>query len=127
MAETGSSSELTKKIIGVAIEVHRHLGPGLLESVYESCLEYELKALGLEVDRQKKISLKYKELDFQQGFRIDLLVENQVVIEVKSVESLSSVHEAQILSYMKLSNCKIGLLLNFNVKLLKQGIRRFVL
>ena len=120
-------NNLTEKIMGAAIEVHRHLGPGLLESTYEICLEYELKEAGLSVERQKSLPLIYKKIKLSQGYRLDLLVERQVIVELKTVEKLTSVHSAQLLSYLKLSGCKVGLLINFNVKLLKHGIRRFVL
>jgi GxxExxY protein len=120
-------NKLTKQIIGAAIEVHRHLGPGLLESTYETCLAYELQQLGLSFERQKALPLVYKEIRLDQGYRIDLLVERKVVVEIKVVEQIAPVHEAQVLSYLKFSRCKIGLLLNFNVKLLKDGIRRFIM
>jgi GxxExxY protein len=120
-------NQLTEKIIGAAIEVHRHLGPGLLESTYESCLAYELANLGLCVEQQKAIPVIYKDVKLEQGYRIDLLVEDVVIVELKVVEEINAVHEAQVLSYLKLSGCPAGLLLNFNVKLLKQGIRRFVM
>ena len=117
---------LTGQIIGAAIEVHRHLGPGLLESAYEACLTYELERMGLAVERQKALPLVYKDIRMDQGYRLDLLVEQQVILELKVVEQLAPVHEAQILSYLRFSGCKIGLLVNFNVKLLKDGIRRFI-
>jgi len=120
-------NQLTEKIIGAAIEVHRHLGPGLLESAYETCLAYELERLGLSIERQKPLPLVYKEIRLDQGYRIDLLVEQKVVVELKVVESITPVHEAQVLSYLKFSRCPVGLLLNFNVKLLKDGIRRFIM
>lgn len=120
-------NRLTQKIIGAAIEVHRHLGPGLLESTYEACLVYELVKLGLKVERQKVLPVVYKDVQLDHGYRIDLLVEDTVVVELKVVEEINSVHEAQVLSYLKLSGCPAGLLLNFNVKLLKDGIRRFVM
>ena len=120
-------NQLTEKIIGAAIEVHRQLGPGLLESTYETCLVYELELLGLRVERQKALPVVYKDVKLDQGYRIDLLVEDAVIVELKVVEEINSVHEAQVLSYLKLSGCPAGLLLNFNVKLLKQGIRRFVM
>ncbi len=120
-------NKVTEKIIGAAIEVHRHLGPGLLESTYETCLAYELKQLGLVVERQKPLPLVYKEIQLDQGYRLDFLVEQSVIVELKAVEKLNSVHEAQLLSYLKLSGYPIGLLINFNVRLLKQGIRRFVM
>ena len=120
-------SELTKEIIGCAIEVHKLLGPGLLESAYEKCLEYELTRKGLYVERQKPIPIVYKKLRLDYGYRIDLLIENKVVIEIKSVDALHPVHEAQILTYMKFAEKKVGLLINYNVKLLKEGIKRYVL
>lgn len=119
-------NELTKEIIGAAIEVHRHLGPGLLESAYETCLAYELQGLGLSFERQKALPLVYKEISLDQGYRIDLLVEGNVVVELKVVEKIAPVHIAQVLSYLRFSGCRVGLLLNFNVKLLKDGIRRFI-
>ncbi|GAP17534.1 GxxExxY protein [Levilinea saccharolytica] len=118
--------ELTGKIIGAAIEVHRHLGPGLLETAYERCLAYELRSLGLHVDEQLLLPLVYKDLTVETAYRIDLLVENQVLVELKVVEQLTGVHEAQILTYLKLADRKIGLLINFNMKILKHGIRRYV-
>jgi GxxExxY protein len=120
-------NKLTEQIIGAAIEVHRHLGPGLLESAYETCLAYELEQLGLAFERQKALPLVYKEIRLDQGYRIDLLVEKKVIVELKVVEQITPVHEAQVLSYLKFSGCQVGLLLNFNVKLLKNGIRRFIL
>ena len=120
-------NKLTESIIGAAIEVHRHLGPGLLESVYETCLEYELKQLNLKTQRQKALPIIYKQLKLDQGFRTDLIVEDQVIVEIKAVDALSDVHYAQVLSYLKISGCKIGLLMNFNVKLLKDGLHRFIL
>ena len=118
-------NSITGQIIGAAIEVHRHLGPGLLESAYETCLAYELTQRGLKVDRQKALPIIYKDIKLDQGYRIDLLVENQVIVELKVVEALTDVHEAQILSYLKFSGCPVGLLINFNVLLLKDGIKRF--
>jgi GxxExxY protein len=116
---------ITGQIIGAAIEVHRHLGPGLLESAYETCLAYELSQRGLQVERQKALPIVYKNIKLDQGYRIDLLVENRVIVELKVVEQLTDVHEAQLLSYLKFSGCPVGLLINFNVMLLKDGIRRF--
>ena len=118
-------NELTSQIIGAAIEVHRHLGPGLLESTYETCLEYELKLLGRKVERQKKLAIKYKELALDNAYRIDLVIEDRVVVELKVVSEITSVHEAQVLTYLKHSGKHVGLLINFNVALLKDGIRRF--
>ncbi len=118
----------TEGIIGGAIEVHRHLGPGLLESTYETCTEYELLQRQYEVERQKPLPILYKGIAMDQGYRIDLLVNSLIIVEIKAVEMLTPVHEAQVLSYLKHSGCKAGLLLNFNVKLLKDGgIRRFVM
>lgn len=123
----GALNKLTEQIIGAAIEVHRHLGPGLLESAYEACLAYELERLGLKVEKQKPLPLIYKDIRLDQGYRIDLLVADQVVVELKVVDALMPVHEAQMLSYLKLSGCKLGLLINFDVKLLKDGICRFIM
>jgi len=116
---------LTGKIIGAAIDVHRALGPGLLESAYEACLVYELRLRKMKVESQKALPVFYKDVLLDCGYRADLIVEDQVIVEIKSVASIVSIHEAQLLSYLKLSNCKYGLLINFNVKLLKEGIRRF--
>jgi GxxExxY protein len=121
-------NDLTGITIGAAIEVHRCLGPGLLDSAYETCLEYELTLRGLHVERQKPLPIVYKEMVLDHGYRIDLLIENMLIVELESVEQLTDVHQAQILSYLRLSGCKIGLLLNFNVALLKNGgIKRYVL
>lgn len=121
------TNEITSKIISAAIEVHRHLGPGLLESAYETCLAYELTEAGLQVEQQKPLPIVYKQIHLNHGYRIDLLVNNLVVVELKVVEQLTAVHEAQILSYLKFSGCQLGLLLNFNVTMLKDGgIRRFI-
>ena len=120
-------NEITSTIIAAAIEVHRALGPGLLESVYEECLCRELSLSGIAFERQKSISVEYKGIRLDGGYRIDLLVANSVVVEIKSVESLQPIHDAQLLTYLKLGGWKAGLLLNFNVPVLKQGIRRRVL
>jgi GxxExxY protein len=117
-------NEITGKIIGSAIEVHRSLGPGLLENAYLDCLYYELLNSGLEVEKQKPLPLIYKEVKLDAGYRIDLLVERKVIIEIKAVESLNEIHFAQVLIYMKLSGCKLGLLMNFNVLRLIDGIKR---
>lgn len=117
---------LTRKIIGSAIEVHRRLGPGLLESTYETCLCYELELNGLQVQRQVPIPVIYRDVKLDSGYRIDILVENEVVIEVKAVAALLPVHEAQLLSYLKHIGGGRGLLINFNVKLLKNGIKRLI-
>ncbi|MFA6150362.1 MAG: GxxExxY protein [Chitinophagaceae bacterium] len=120
-------SDLSSKIIGCAIEVHKQLGPGLLESAYKECLSYELMRLGLRVEREKPIPIVYKEIKLDHGYRLDLLVENKVVIEVKTVETFTDVHTAQVLTYLKLGNYKLGLLLNFHVSVLKNGIKRIIL
>jgi GxxExxY protein len=118
---------LTEKIIGFAIEVHRQLGPGLLESAYEECLCYELQQSGLRFRRQVPLPVVYKAIRLDCGYRIDAMVEEQVILELKTVERLIPVHEAQLLTYLKLSGARIGLLLNFNSPVLKDGIRRMVL
>ncbi len=118
---------LTSSIIGSAIEVHRNLGPGLLESIYEECLLYELRLRGHLVEQQKQLPVVYKNIHLDCGYRLDLVVENQVILEIKSVQELLPIHEAQLLSYLKLSDISIGLLINFNVRILKEGIRRFKL
>jgi GxxExxY protein len=115
-----------KKVLDCSFKVHTALGPGLLESAYEECLYYELKQSGLDVQKQKALPLIYEEVKLDIGYRIDLLVENRVIIEIKSVESLADIHMAQILTYLKLSKCKLGLLVNFNVKHLKGGIKRVI-
>ena len=118
---------LTNKVLGLAFEVHTQLGAGLLESTYESCLFYELKENNINVERQKKLPIIYKGIQLDTDYRIDLLIDSQLIIELKSVEALQPIHSAQLLTYMKLSNLKYGLLLNFNVPHLKQGIKRFIL
>ena len=115
---------LTGKIIGAAMDVHRALGPGLLESAYETCLIYELQLRKLRVEYQKSMPVFYKDVMLDCGYRADMIVEEQVIVEIKSVHSIAPIHEAQLLSYLKLSNCKVGLLINFNVTFLKEGIRR---
>jgi len=119
-----SENEISNKIIGAAIKVHNALGPGLLESAYQECLYYVLVKEGLKVEIEKPMPLIFEEVKLDCGYRIDLLVENKVVIEIKSVEGLNDVHLAQTLTYLKLGNFKLGLLINFNVALLKQGIKR---
>ena len=119
-------NEITEKIIGCAIKVHSNLGPGLLESVYKECLFYELIKSGLVVEKEKPLPLIYKEIKMECGYRIDLLVENSVVIEIKSVDAINDIHVAQVLTYLKLSKCRIGLLINFNVVKLKDGIKRLI-
>ena len=119
--------EIFKTVLDCSFQVHTALGPGLLESAYEECLYYELRQLGLNVEKQKPLPLIYKEVKLNAGYRIDLLVENKVIVEIKSVESLADIHMAQILTYLKLSGCKLGLLANFNVRHLKDGIKRVIL
>lgn len=121
-----TENELSKLIIGAAIEVHKQLGPGLLESAYQECLMYELKKLGLSVEREKALPIVYKEIKLDHGYRIDLLVENKVVIEIKTVETLMDVHTAQVLTYLKFGEYKLGLLINFYTSLLKDGIKRII-
>ena len=118
-------NQITQKIIGCAIEVHKNLGPGLLESAYEECLSFELSKAGLEIARQKPTPVVYKEIKLDCGYRIDILVENAVLIELKAVVEFNPVHEAQILTYMKFAKKSVGLLINFNVTLLKNGIKRY--
>ena len=117
-------NQITELILKCAFSVHSSLGPGLLESAYEECLFYELQQSGLYVEKQKALPLVYKEVKLDAGYRIDLLVERKVVVEIKSIEAFTDVHIAQVLTYLKLSGCKIGLLLNFNVSSLKNGIKR---
>lgn len=119
-----TENEISEKIIGCAIQVHRELGPGLLESSYRECLYFELIQSGPLVEKEKPLPLVYKDVKLDCGYRLDLVVENKVVIEVKSVEALNDIHMAQILTYLKLSKCRLGLLMNFNVTLMKAGIRR---
>ena len=119
-------NEITEKIIGCAIEVHRFLDPGLLESTYEACLLYEMKNAGLNVQNQVGLPLRYKELKLETGYRLDFFVEGCVVVEIKSVEELHPKHAAQVLTYLKLSRTEVGLLINFNVTRLKDGIRRLI-
>jgi GxxExxY protein len=121
-----SINEITESVIGAAIAVHRELGPGLLESAYEACLAYELNEKKLKVERQKSVPLIYRGVHLDCGYRLDFLVEDKAVVEVKAVDKLEPIHEAQLISYLKLSGCKVGLLINFKVNTLKHGIRRFV-
>jgi GxxExxY protein len=121
-----TENELSNKVIGLAIEVHSVLGPGLLESAYKECLYYKIGKSGLYVEKEKSMPLIFEEVKLDCGYRIDLLVETKLVLEIKSVEALNDVHLAQTLTYMKLGNYKLGLLLNFNVVRLKEGIKRVV-
>ena len=120
-------NDITGKILSAAYKVHSALGPGLLESSYQACLKYELHKEGLKVETEKPLPLIYEEVKLECGYRLDMLIENQVIVELKTVESFTDVHIAQVLTYLKLSNKKIGLLLNFNTKSLKNGIKRIIL
>lgn len=119
--------DISKIIIGCAIDVHKELGPGLLESTYEECLYYELQKAGLKVEKQKAIPVVYKEIKLDCGYRADLIVEDKIVIELKTVDEFNPVHEAQILTYLKFADKKLGLLIYFNVLRLKDGIKRYIL
>jgi GxxExxY protein len=116
-----------KKVLDCSFKVHTELGPGLLESAYEECVYYELLQSGLQVKKQIPLPLVYKEIKLEAGYRVDLLVEDKVIAEIKSIEALADIHMAQILTYMKLSGCRLGLLINFNVQHLKDGFRRVIL
>jgi GxxExxY protein len=119
-----NENELSRIVFNGALKVHRNLGPGLLESSYEECLFYELQKSGLLIERQKPLPLIYEDIKLDIGYRVDLLIERKLIIELKSVETLNDIHFAQLLTYLKLSNCKLGLLINFNVTLIKNGIKR---
>ncbi len=121
-----SENDIARQVYQSALIVHRRLGAGLLESAYEECLAYEIAKSGLYVERQKGLPLIYDEIKLDVGYRLDLLVENKVIIELKAVERLADIHVAQLITYLKLSGCKLGLLINFNVTLLKDGVRRLV-
>jgi len=120
-------NDVTERIIGAAIEVHKALGPGLLESAYEECLCHELSLQGVDFVRQLKLPVKYKGIELDIGYRLDLYINGCVIVELKSVDKLTPIHDAQLLTYLRLLNCKTGLLINFNVPVLKQGLRRKVL
>ena len=117
---------LTERIIGLAIKVHKALGPGLLESTYEICFAYELEKNGFKVERQKVLPVVYEGISIECGYRIDLMINGKIILELKSIEKCLPIHEAQLLSYLKLSGCKLGLLINFNTKYLKDGIVRLI-
>lgn len=119
--------DLSREVIGAAIEVHRELGPGLLESAYEACLCHELGLRGIKHHRQKEQPVTYKGLLVECGYRIDILVEDRMVLELKAVEALLPIHEAQLMTYLKLSKCRLGFLMNFNVPMMKDGLKRIVL
>lgn len=121
-----TENEISKIVFESALKVHKVLGPGLLESAYEECLFYELKKSNLKVEKQKALPLIYEEVKLDVGYRIDLMIEDKFIIELKSVETLTDVHLAQVLTYLRLSDCRLGLLINFNVKLLKEGVRRVI-
>ena len=121
-----NENELSNRVIGLAIEVHKALGPGLLESAYKECLYYEIAKAGIYVEKEKPMPLIYEQVNLECGYRLDLLIEKRLVIEIKSVEALNDVHLAQTLTYMKLGNYKLGLLINFNVIRLKDGIKRVI-
>jgi GxxExxY protein len=121
-----NENELSKMIIGCATEVHKQLGPGFLESAYQECMYYELRQIGLNVQKEKPIPIVYKEVKLDHGYRIDLLVEEKVVVEIKTVDTFNEVHTAQVLTYLKPGNYKLGLLLNFQTTMLKNGIKRII-
>ncbi len=126
MNEKEQLDQTTSEIIRAAMAVHRAVGPGLLESAYEACLVYELREAGLKVEQQKPLPVVYRGVKLDCGYRLDLVVESEVVVEIKAVEKLTSIHTAQMLSYLRLSGCKVGLIINFHVQMLKNGIRRVV-
>ena len=121
-----SENEIAKIVFDLGLKVHKVLGPGLLESSYEECLFYEIKKQGLYVEKQKALPLVYEEVKLEIGYRVDLIVENKLIIEVKSVEALNDVHFAQLLTYLRLANCKLGMLINFNIFLFKNGVKRII-
>ncbi|RRO20985.1 GxxExxY protein [Flavobacteriaceae bacterium 14752] len=121
-----TENEISKIVFDSALKVHKALGPGLLESAYEECLIHELRKHKLKLDKQKPLPLVYEDVKLEVGYRVDILIENKVVVEIKSVEALNDVHMAQVITYLKLSDCKLGMLINFNVSLIKNGIKRVV-
>jgi len=126
MEEKDRLDSITRRIIGAAIEVHRRLGPGLLESAYQVCLAFELRHLGIEVEEQKPLPVIYRDVKLDCGYRLDLVVEDSVVVEIKAVDQLAPIHDAQLLSYLRLSGKRVGLLINFHVRVLKNGLKRIV-
>ena len=122
-----TENEIAKTVFESGLQIHKTLGPGLLESAYEECLYFDLVNAGLEVEKQKSLPLIYKEIKLDAGYRVDFLIENKVIIEIKSIETLHPIHTAQVLTYLKLSNCKLALLINFNVLLFKDGVKRIIL
>jgi GxxExxY protein len=126
MRENDRLDQISHRIIGAAIEVHRHLGPGLLESAYQSCLAFELKQLGVKLEEQKPLPVVYKQVKLDCGYRLDLVVEDEIIVEIKAIEKLLPIHEAQLLSYLRLAKKRVGLLMNFHVPVLKSGLKRIV-
>jgi GxxExxY protein len=126
MQESDRLDQISRRIIGAAIEVHRHLGPGLLESAYQACLVFELKGARLAVEEQRQLPVIYKTVQLDCGYRLDLLVEDEIIIEIKAIEKLLPIHDAQLLSYLRIANKKLGLLMNFHVSVLKDGLKRIV-
>jgi GxxExxY protein len=126
MEEKDRLDSITRRIIGAAIEVHRRLGPGLLESAYETCLAYELREIGYKIEQQKPLPIVYKDVRLDCGYRLDLVIEDSVIVEVKAVEQLAPIHDAQLLSYLRLSEKRVGLIINFHVRVLKNGLKRIV-
>ena len=125
-AQADQLNAITEQIIGAAMDVHRVIGPGLLESAYEACLAFELRSRGFRVEQQRSLPVVYKEVKLDCGYRLDIVVNDSVIVEVKAIERLTAVHDAQLLSYLRLMNCRVGLLLNFHCTMLKHGIRRIV-
>jgi GxxExxY protein len=121
-----TENELSKIVFDAALKVHQNLGPGLLESAYEECLFYELNKTGLNVQKQQPLPLIYEDVKLEVGYRVDIIIENKLIVEIKAVDALNDVHLAQVLTYLKLSNCKLGMLINFNVTLVKNGIKRVI-
>lgn len=126
MQESDRLDQISRSIIGAAIEVHRHLGPGLLESADQSCLAFEIRQLGLKLEEQKSLPFVYKRVQLDCGYRLDLVVEDEVIVEIKAIEKLLPIHDAQLLSYLRLANKRVGLLMNFHVHVLKNGLKRIV-
>jgi GxxExxY protein len=126
MRDKEKLDEISRRIIGAAIEVHRHLGPGLLESAYQSCLAFELKRLGMKVEEQEPLPVVYKQVKLDCGYRLDFVVEDEIIVEIKAIEQLPPIHEAQLLSYLRLAKKRVGLLMNFHVPVLKNGLKRIV-
>jgi GxxExxY protein len=126
MEEKDKLDQITRRIIGAAIEVHKTVRPGLLESAYEACLAFELRQLGLKVEEQKPLPVVYKGVSLDCGYRLDLVVENSVIVEIKAVDQLAPIHDAQLLSYFRISGKRVGLLINFHTRMLKDGLKRIV-